>query len=194
MQVLTCCGNVFLDSSFVDEYSTNDSSRTSDSARRFARISACLSALEGILKGSSSFSPIRRYSIAFTIFACMDPMLIGRFGANDMSALTGHLKDLNEISSIEEIQQKVCDCSFLYFYRDLYPSFFNGLFETSLNSSVGHTHLVLSALSDSERILKQVKHVKDSGECLAGYQNLLLHLVREKLVGPVSEVIEYNLR
>jgi hypothetical protein len=47
-------------SAFIDQ-STSDASRSSERARSFARVSACLSALEGILKGSSSFSPARRY-------------------------------------------------------------------------------------------------------------------------------------
>jgi hypothetical protein len=62
---------MMLHRSFVDQYSTSESSRSPEHARRFARVSACLSALEGILKGSSSFSPIRRlvynmYCVKFT--------------------------------------------------------------------------------------------------------------------------------
>jgi hypothetical protein len=46
--------------SFVDQHSAS----TVQDARSIARVSACLSALEGILKGSSSFSPIRRFVFA----------------------------------------------------------------------------------------------------------------------------------
>ena len=47
--------------SFVDQCSssidfTNDSARS----RSITRVTACLTALEGVLKGTSSFSPIRR--------------------------------------------------------------------------------------------------------------------------------------
>lgn len=52
---------IFFLRAFVDQYSTSESSRSPEHARSFARVTACLSALEGILKGSSSFSPIRRY-------------------------------------------------------------------------------------------------------------------------------------
>lgn len=52
----------FISRSFVDQCSSSiDFSRDSDRARSMTRVSACLTALEGVLKGSSSFSPIRRY-------------------------------------------------------------------------------------------------------------------------------------
>lgn len=177
--------------SFVDQYSTTDS-RSFEHAKSIARISACLSALEGILKGSSSFSPIRRYAISITVAACMDSEVLGRF-ANDIMTVEGHLNDLNEISSIEEILLKVCDCSFVYFHQDIFPVIFDYLFDTSLDSSSGSIHSVLSALSDPERMLKHVKHV-DNASCLEVYRSLLLEYVWDKLVAPTCELVEFNLR
>ena len=47
--------------SFVDQCSASmDFSRDSAQARSITRVTACLTALEGVLKGTSSFSPIRR--------------------------------------------------------------------------------------------------------------------------------------
>ena len=47
--------------SFVDQCSSSmDFSRDSAQARSITRVTACLTALEGVLKGTSSFSPIRR--------------------------------------------------------------------------------------------------------------------------------------
>ena len=140
-----------------------------------------------------------RFSVSFTIAACMDSVVLRTLPTDDLMAVEGHLKDLNEVSSIEEIQQKVCDCSFFYFYRDLYPKFFDYLYETSVNSFFGHTHLVMSALSDPERILKHVKHIKSDGvngsmEHKTAYQFYLFGLIREKLVTPVCEVVEFNMR
>eukprot|EP00804_Cyclotella_cryptica_P021844 CCRYP_000825-RB/>CCRYP_000825-RB protein AED:0.05 eAED:0.05 QI:342/1/1/1/1/1/9/177/1131 len=183
---------------FIDQSST-DASRSSERAISFARVSACLSALEGILKGSSSFSPARRFSVSFAIAACMDSDVLRTLVTDDLIAIEGHLKDLNEVSSIEEIQQKVCDCSFIYFYRDLYPIFFDSLHETSVNSIFGHTHLVMSALSDPERILKHVKHINSddmNGSVVreTAYQVYLFRLIREKLVAPVCEIVEFNVR
>ena len=52
--------------SFVDQCSSSmDFSQDSDRARSITRVSACLTALEGVLKGSSSFSPIRRYVLRY---------------------------------------------------------------------------------------------------------------------------------
>lgn len=123
----------------------------------------------------------------------MDRMVLERFATDDLATIEGHLKDLNEIASIEEVLAKVCDCSFIYFYRDLYPTFFEYMFETSLNSPVGHIHLVTSALSDPIYMIKNVKHA-DSGACLEDYQSYILDLIREEVIVPTCEVIESNLR
>ena len=205
----------------MDQYSASESSRSPEHARSFARVTACLSALEGILKGSSSFSPIRRYvilshngansidqylvnncmnfifmcryAISLAVAVSLDSMVLERFATYDLSAVEGNLRDLNEIAAVEEILHKACDCSFLYFYLDLYPSFFDHLYETSLSSSVCHTNFVISALSDSERILSQVKHI-DSDTFVEDHQSHILHLVNSRIVVPACEVIEFNLR
>mmetsp|Transcript_20449 Transcript_20449/g.44383 ORF Transcript_20449/g.44383 Transcript_20449/m.44383 type:complete len:1312 (+) Transcript_20449:63-3998(+) len=186
--------------SFVDQCSSSgDFSRNSDRARSITRVSACLTALEGVLKGSSSFSPIRRHSIAFSIAACMDTMILEVFTTNDLLAVEGHLKDLSQVSSVEETLNQVCDCSFLYFYRDLFPQFVNALYETSLNSAVIHTQLVLSAFSDPERILQHVRHLERDPlggvpTCVTGYRNIVLNVLKEEYAGPICELIETDLR
>lgn len=76
-----------------------------------------------------------RYAISLAVAVSLDSMVLERFAANDLSAVEGNLRDLNEIAEIDEILYKTCDCSFLYFYRDLYPSFFDHIYETSLRSS-----------------------------------------------------------
>ena len=134
-----------------------------------------------------------RYAISLAVAVSLDSMVLERLAANDLSAVEGNLRDLNEIAEIDEILYKACDCSFLYFYRDLYPSFFDHIYETSLSSSVGHTNLVISALSDADRILSQVKHV--GGDAfLDDHQSYILHLVENRIVVPTCELIEFNLR
>ncbi|EED91652.1 hypothetical protein THAPSDRAFT_262956, partial [Thalassiosira pseudonana CCMP1335] len=162
-------------------------------------ITACLSALEGVLKGTSSFSPIRRYSISFSIAACMDSTIMQIFNAEDLMAIKGHLADLSEVASIEEILHQACDCSCMYFYRDLFPVFIENLYQTILNSSFGHTQLVLSALSDPERILKHASHLEidelsGSTKSSIGYKNYLFGVVQEEYIDPICEVVEIDLR
>lgn len=172
---------------------------TSERATSVARVSACLSALEGVLKGTSSFSPIRRYSISFSIAACMDSTIMQIFNAEDLMAIKGHLADLSEVASIEEILHQACDCSCMYFYRDLFPVFIENLYQTILNSSFGHTQLVLSALSDPERILKHASHLEidelsGSTKSSIGYKNYLFGVVQEEYIDPICEVVEIDLR
>jgi len=186
--------------SFVDQCSSStDFSRNSERARSITRLSACLTALEGVLKGTASFSCIRRHSIAFSIAACMDTMILEVFSTDDLLAVEGYLKDLSQISSIEETLKQVCDCSFLYFYRDLFPECVSRLYQSNLNSAVSHTQLVLTAFSDPERILKQVRHIDRDVQtgvtpCFIGYRNFVLSHLKEEYVGPICQMIETDLR
>mmetsp|Transcript_21613 Transcript_21613/g.52202 ORF Transcript_21613/g.52202 Transcript_21613/m.52202 type:complete len:1326 (+) Transcript_21613:117-4094(+) len=186
--------------SFVDQCSSSiDFSRDPDRTRSIARVRACLTALEGVLKGSSSFSPIRRHSIAFSIAACMDTMILEVFTTNDLLAVEGHLKDLSKISSIEDTLNKACDCSFLYFYRDMFPQSMRTLYQTSVNSALIRSQLVLSAFSDPEKMLKHVRHlerdpVSGINPCLAGYRSFILNVLKEEYSEPIGKLIETDLR
>eukprot|EP00584_Thalassiosira_punctigera_P026636 CAMPEP_0172578504 /NCGR_PEP_ID=MMETSP1067-20121228/138769_1 /TAXON_ID=265564 ORGANISM="Thalassiosira punctigera, Strain Tpunct2005C2" /NCGR_SAMPLE_ID=MMETSP1067 /ASSEMBLY_ACC=CAM_ASM_000444 /LENGTH=1253 /DNA_ID=CAMNT_0013371201 /DNA_START=412 /DNA_END=4173 /DNA_ORIENTATION=- len=186
--------------SFVDQCSSSmDFSRNSERARSITRLSACLTALEGVLKGTASFSCIRRHSIAFAIAACMDTMILEVFSTDDLLAVEGHLKDLSQVASIEETLKQVCDCSFLYFYRDLFPECVRRLYQSNLNSAISHTQLVLTAFSDPERILKHVRHLDRESltgvtTCFTGYRKCVLSNLKEEYLGPICEMVETDLR
>lgn len=129
----------------------------------------------------------------------MDSMILQVFTPEDLAAVEGHLKDLNQISSIEDVLSGVCDCSFLYFYRDLFPEFIESLYQANLNSAFSRIQLVLSALSDPERIIKHVQHLeKDETSgltaCFEGYQKYVLGVMKEEYIDPICEIIEVDLR
>jgi len=182
--------------SFVDQRSAS----TAQGARSIARISACLSTLEGILKGSSSFSPFRRHAIAFSVAASLDPMILEDvISTDDLLAVESYLKDLNHFAAIEETLYHVCDCSFLYFYRDLFPAFVQSLYKSSQGSALTHTQSVLSALSDPERIISRVRHLDRSDSSgltpsFCSYQSLVSKIIQEQYVAPICELIETDLR
>ena len=141
----------------------------------------------------------KRHAIAFSIAACMDTMILEVFTTEDLRAVEGDLSNLSQIASIEETLNQVCDCSFLYFYRDLIPVFVNHLYETNLKSSLLHDQSILSALSDPEQLLKQVRHLERDiatgvTPCLTGYQNFVRNVLKEEYAAPICEMIETNLR
>ena len=121
------------------------------------------------------------------------------FNTDDLYTVETQLKDLSQIASIEENVTQVCDCSFLYFYRNLFPQFVTTLYQTSLDSAMSHTQLVLSAFSDPDRILKHVRHVERDPvssltPCMAGYHKFVLNVMKEEYAGPICELIETDLR
>mmetsp|Transcript_22201 Transcript_22201/g.36299 ORF Transcript_22201/g.36299 Transcript_22201/m.36299 type:complete len:1318 (-) Transcript_22201:84-4037(-) len=182
--------------SFVDQRSAS----TAQSARSIARVSACLSTMEGILKGSSSFSPFRRHAVAFSIAASLDPMILENvISTDDLLDVESYLKDLSHFAAIEETLYNECDCSFLYFYRDLFPAFVQNLYKSSQGSALTHTQSVFSALSDPERILVRVRHLdrnESSGLTPSAfeYHKFVSKLVNEEYIEPLCEFIETDLR
>ena len=134
---------------FIDGMSSSaDVGSNPERTRTIVRVGACLTALEGLLKGSSSFSPIRRHAIAFTIAACMDSTILEVFSTDDLLRVESSLKDLSQVASLEEIIIQACDCSFLCFHRDLALECLRHSFQANLNKSpINHTQLVLSAFS-----------------------------------------------
>ena len=117
---------------------------------------------------------------------------------DDLLLVEGYLKDLNHFAAIEESLDQACDCSFLYFYRDLFPSFVRSLHTANRESAFNHTQTVLSALSDPERILVRARHLNhDVSSGLASvtsYQSFVSRIIREEYVQPISELIEAELR
>lgn len=182
--------------SFVDQRSAS----TAQGARSIARVSACLSTIEGILKGSSSFSPIRRHAVAFSIAASLDPMILENvISTDDLHDVESYLKDLNHFAAIEETLYHECDCSFLYFYRDLFPAFVQSLYKSSQGSALTHTQSVFSALSDPERILVRMRHL-DRNESVgltpsaSNYHTFVTKIIHEEYIEPICELIETDLR
>lgn len=129
----------------------------------------------------------------------METPILEVFTSIDLLAVEGYIKDLGQVASIEESLCQVCDCSFIYFYRDMFPHFVATLYRRNLKSAVSHTQLVMSAFSDPERILMQVRHMErdpssDANPCLGGYRNFVLSVLKEEFVGPICDMIETDLR
>lgn len=129
----------------------------------------------------------------------MDTMILEVFSTSDLLEVEAHLKNLSQIATIEETLNQVCDCSFLYFYRNLFPDFINSLYEKSLNSTRSNAQLILSAWSDPERILQHVRHVErdplsDISTCLTAYRKFVLDVMNEEYIGRLCELIETDLR
>ena len=129
----------------------------------------------------------------------MEPIILEVFSDNDFFAVDGYIKDLSQVASIEESLCQVCDCSYLYFYREMFPQLVSTLYRKNLDCSVSHTQLVLSAFSDPGRILKHVRHLEQepiSGmtTSLSAYQNFILRVLKEEFVQPICQLIETDLR
>jgi len=137
---------------------------------------------------------LERHSIAFSIAASLDNIILKDvISTDDLLSVEGYLEDLYHFAAIEETLNQVCDCSFLYFYRDLFPAFVKSLYESSQGSALTHTQTLLSALSDPERLFTRVRHL-DRDTAFCSYQSFVSRIIHEEYVQPLSEVIETDLR
>lgn len=129
----------------------------------------------------------------------MEPIILEVFSDKDFLAVDGYIKDLSQVASIEETLLQVCDCSFLYFYRDMFPQFVSSLYHKNLVTPMSHIQLVLSAFSDPERILVHINHLERNplsgmSNCHSAYQNFVLRVLTEEFVEPLCQLIETDLR
>lgn len=74
----------------------------------------------------------------------------------DVSLLLWKLKLIRLLSN--EIFQS-SDCSFIYFFKDLYEAFFKVITSSSVGSSIDRIYFLSFAISDTERILGYIEHL-----------------------------------
>lgn len=173
-------------------------------------LNASMSVLENVLKGSSSYSSLRRFTAEIASCICTDTILSldtnnnnknnginnnnsstsiswlpggstlkpQQQDKNDMTSnlldqedilqpnrqiFTSFFRRLNVLSEMDDYVKQVCDCSFLYFNKELLPAFIDDLLSSSSTTTkagsddtvsiIGGVQLLFSAFSDAERHL-----------------------------------------
>ena len=117
--------------SIVD--SCNASSKGSKN-RKIRKLAACLSALDGCLKGTSTYGPARRFSAQVAACACSAPDTgVTLQEAQSAEAL---LRRLSLLADLDSHIKTACSCTWLYFNRELLPVFFSDVY--SNEKKVGH--------------------------------------------------------
>lgn len=163
---------------------------STSSSNNVARITACLSALEGILKGSSTFTLARRSVIAVAMTACVnaDPDLL------DETRRT--LEDLTVLSDIDTSLRLSCDLSFLYFRRGIFADLCRWLFRNGGREEIQSLQLVCSAFSDADDELIRLSPPERRDGVLAAqsYRDFLVGYIQDGIIAPLCQAIDSELR
>ena len=123
------------------------------------------------------------------------------FMEEDAFACESLLRHLGMISDIDQHFKDICDCSILYFHKELFPPMIDHIYRSCKGGNIGHFQLVASAFSDAERVLQRsVSYYRklklsDTSEILRLYQSFIIEdCIQIKLINPVAFGIEDDLR
>ena len=85
-----------------------------------------------------------------------------------------------------------CDCSFIYWYKDILPNCFKIYFKRQV--SIHRLYFFCLAISDTPRILKNVKHLNNNTLLLKSFNEYSLKLLTEEVFLKYARELENDLR
>ena len=176
----------------TDQYNVSIDHETSAGSRSIARITACLSSLEGILKGSSTFSLARSDTIAIAMVCCASPSHDFQF--ESLNKASNLLEELNILSDVDSVTRQSCNLSFLYFHSGIFADFARQFYQNCV--ATRSFQLVCSAFSDAddELLLLSPPERRDGLQSAQDYRNLMLGAIQEEIIVPICQVIDAEFR
>ena len=180
----------------TDHYNASIDHEAGAESRNIARITACLTSLEGLLKGSTSFSQGRCDAISVSLACCANP------GAHDfrfesLDKTRNILNELHFMSGIDNVLRRACDLSFLYFQRETFARFARSFYQQKGGVGVQSFQLVCSAFSDASDggfLLLSPPDRRDGLQNAQYYRDFLIGTIQEEMVVPICQVIDSELR
>eukprot|EP01133_Synstelium_polycarpum_P004078 gene4078-4750_t len=111
---------------------------------------------------------------------------------NDIEDIRLHIKRLEFISDIHSSIRKVCDCSLLFWARDLFPTYLQYIYENpTQSSSIQYT---LTGMKDVVSVLEKAIHVENPNTLIQIYRNELEDMIDKNIIHPLGKDIETDLR
>ncbi|KYQ93354.1 hypothetical protein DLAC_06026 [Tieghemostelium lacteum] len=117
---------------------------------------------------------------------------IGVLKEQDQEELRLHIKRLEFISDLNHQVQEVCDCSVLYWSRDLFPIYLQYLYQNPCQAN--SLQYSLSAMKDIVRVIEKAIHIDNPQALIDIYRNELEEMVDKNIIQPLGKDIETDLR
>ncbi|GMI20777.1 hypothetical protein TeGR_g8871, partial [Tetraparma gracilis] len=167
------------------------------SGRKIRKLAACLAALEGSLKGSSTYGPARRYAAYVSACCCSDASVSGGVAASDALQAEALLRRLSLLASLDQHIKSSSSCEFLYFNRELLGVFFQEIWEKEKKADVVGLQLLVNGCTDCEQMLRCAPQLEkgDGDAFVTEYRKFLLKdVLHEEIVEKLCREIETDLR
>eukprot|EP01065_Artemidia_motanka_P051556 TRINITY_DN9120_c0_g3_i1.p1 TRINITY_DN9120_c0_g3~~TRINITY_DN9120_c0_g3_i1.p1 ORF type:complete len:1203 (+),score=491.48 TRINITY_DN9120_c0_g3_i1:93-3701(+) len=103
-----------------------------------------------------------------------------------------HLRRLEIVSNWQHLVREGCDCSFLYWFREIITPYFESVFKDPPTAS--SVRYMFSAFHDCSRVLLNVHHLEDKKALFNGFVNEIKERFHDTVVKPLSLDIENSLR
>ncbi|EFA80426.1 hypothetical protein PPL_07260 [Heterostelium album PN500] len=110
----------------------------------------------------------------------------------DMEELRLHVKRLEFVSDIHASIRRVCDCSLLFWARDLFPTYLQYLYDNP--SQANSLQYTMTGMKDVVSILEKAIHVENPGTLIDSYRDELEDMVEKNIINPLGKDIETDLR
>jgi len=127
-------------------------------------LTACLAALEGSLKGTSTYGSARRFSAHIAAATCSDPTIAGGVSPQDFQSAEALLRRMGLLADLDSHIKKACSCEWLYFNRELIPIFMSDIYANEQKSDVASLQLLLNGACDSEQMLRCAPQLDAEGD------------------------------
>jgi len=152
-------------------------------------ILAAVTVMDATLRGSESMSPTRQTVVALALRVVLISNMVKEAQAED--ALS-KLWKLTLCADWQRQLREACDCTFLYWSRELLPAFVGEIWDD--NQRAPRLPYVLSAFSDCKALLSAAQHEADHSVFRAAYAKYVEDTVAEELITPLCAAIENDLR
>eukprot|EP01132_Coremiostelium_polycephalum_P005975 gene5975-7444_t len=110
----------------------------------------------------------------------------------DIEDLRLHIKRLEFISDINNTIKNVCDCSLMFWSRDLFPTYLQYLYQNP--SQASGLQYTLTAMKDITVLLERSIHIENPSKLIDLYRTELEEMIDKNIIQPLGKDIETDLR
>uniref|UniRef100_H2ZRK5 WASH complex subunit 4 n=1 Tax=Latimeria chalumnae TaxID=7897 RepID=H2ZRK5_LATCH len=142
---------------------------------------------ENALNGPSSKERRLIVSLALSVGTQMKT-----FKDEELLPLQVVLKKLDLISELRERVRTLCDCSFLYWHRAVFPIYLDDVYDSAVDAA--RIHYMFSALRDCVLGMMYSKHLESPELLLECYDKETMEMFKEHLLDKLCKEIEKDLR
>lgn len=175
----------------------DSNTKSGGTSRKIRKLAACLAALEGSLKGTSTYGPARRYAAYVAACCCSDSTVSNGVSAADSQQAEALMRRLNLLATFDHQVKTSCSCEFVYFNRELLGVFFQEIWEKEKKADTVSLQLLLNGCADCEQMLRCAPQLAegDGDAYVTDYRKFVINeVLHEEIIDKLCREVETDLR